>query len=432
MPPIVFHTHRARRALSGSTAVWAGLFLIILISSTRAVGAAGDSAGADNPSPHLTDTWFGFRQDLAKRGVDLDLTLTADFTKNLSGGLDTAGSTWRRLVDASASLDTETLLHLKGGTIYAEFQSAVGPNASDELVGDAQGIDGLDGVPGTKHQNRMEISQFWYQQTLMDGAVRIKIGKVDANTEFDSSPIAQEFLHQSTGASATLFTLPTYPDPAMGINLFVKPRQDLQVGFGVYDGSSADGVRTGELGPPATFFRGANDLFLIAEIDKSWSIGRDRLAGRAAIGGWFSTNHFARLDTTQASGTGGPYALVEQALWRAAPMNEDDARGISVFLMYGYADPTILAYDHNIGGGISWAGPISSRPDDILGLGVQAIHFSEDYHPRDEYEAAYEVFYRLQLKPWFFVKPDLQYIANPSGNGTADAFAVTVRLQLEF
>ncbi len=131
-------------------------------------------------------------------------------------------------------------------------------------------------------------------------------------------------------------------------------------------------------------------------------------------------------------GTGGPYALLDQSLWRANPHDPNDARGISLFLMYGYADPALIQYDYNIGGGISWTGPLPHRPDDIVGVGVQAIHFSDDFHSGHEFETAYELFYRLQLEPWFFVKPDLQYISHPSGDDTPDALALTFRFQINF
>jgi porin len=237
--------------------------------------------------------------------------------------------------------------------------------------------------------------------------------------------VAQEFLHQSAGSSATLFTLPTYPDPATGANVFVKPVEALQVGLGLYDGSYAYGVRTGSTGP-RTFFRSAENLFLISEVDLSWQ------SGRLGVGGWYSTNTFAKLDGGRATGTGGPYALAEQTLWRANPKDEKDERGVRCFLMYGYADPAISIFDHSFGGGISWTGPLPGRDADVLGAGVQAVHFSDAYHPRDGFEASYELFYRVQVSSWLAVKPDVQYIAHPAGRGTPDALALTVRFEMHF
>jgi porin len=404
----------------------------MLIAVAGVAVRADDGGDSDAPSfTLLTGNWLGARRTLAKDGITFDIDYIVDGTRNFRGGLDTAGSTWRRMFEATVKLDTKPLLGIEGGTVFADFQNAIGSNPSDKLVGDVQGIDALDGVPGAPHQNRTQLAQLWYQQTAFDGLLRIKAGKVDANNEFDHSKPAEEFLHQSTGSSATLFTLPTYPDPATSVNIFVKPTKDLQLGFGLYDGSYANGVRTGSLGPRA-FFRSAEDLFLITEIDQSWTIGSTQLPGRLGVGGWYSTNTFARLDGSRATGTGGPYALLDQTLWRANPKDEHDARGITGFLMYGYADPAILSLDHSFGGGIAWTGPLPGRPDDVVGTGVQAVHFSSAFRPRHEYEASYEAFYRIQIKEWFAIKPDLQYIANPGGRGTSDALALTLRFEIHF
>jgi porin len=386
-------------------------------------------SSAPREFPFLTGDWGGARRRLAEKGMTFDIDTIADVTKNFKGGVGTAGSTWRRLTEATFTLDTKPIFGLEGGTFFLDFQNADGANPSDTLIGDVQGIDGLDGVPGAPHQNRTQLAQLWYQQIAFDGVLRVKAGKVDANNEFDHSETASEFLHQSTGSSATLFTLPTYPDPATSLNVFVKPWKELQIGVGIYDGSYANGVRTGSTGP-RTFFRSAEDLFLISEVDWSWTAGRDALPGRLGVGGWYSTNRFARLDGGRATGTGAPYALLDQAVWRANPKDEKDGRGVSAFLMYGYADPAILFYDHNVGGGVSWTGPIAGRPDDVVGAGVQAVHFSRGYRARSELEASYELFYRVQVTPWFAVKPDLQYIANPGGKGAGDAIALTVRLEV--
>lgn len=422
--------------LKRSTARGLALFLLALSLSggVRADDPKEPDASLHEGAPpasfdNLTGDWWGVRRKLAEKGITFDIDYMSDFTKNLRGGVDTEGSTWRRMFEATMTLDTKPLLGIEGGIVFVDFQNATGPNASDDLTGDVQGLDGLDGVPGQPHQNRTQIAQLWYQQIAFDGVLRIKAGKVDANNEFDHCNAAQEFLNQSTGSSATLFTLPTYPDPATSLNIFVKPTKDLQIGFGLYDGSYANGVRTGSTGP-RTFFRSAEDLFLIGEVDQSWKVRG--LAGRLAVGGWYSTNRFARLDGSTATGTGGPYALLEQTIWREDTKNVEDAREIDLLLMYGYADPSILTYDHNIGGGISWTGPLPSRVHDILGAGVQAIHFSNGYEARREFEVSYEIFYRVQLKPWLAIKPDVQYITGPSGKGNGDALAVTVRVEVHF
>jgi porin len=292
-----------------------------------------------------------------------------------------------------------------------------------------QGIDTIDAFPGQSHEFRDQLSQIWYQQIAFSGLLRVKLGKLDASTEFDSSPTAQQFLNRSGGSSPTLFTLPTFPDPATSANLFINPTSDIQIGLGIYDGSFAGGTRTGSLGP-ARFLDRDDNLLLISELDKSWTLALPGLPGRVGVGGWFSTNRLPRLNGSTADGTGAPYALVDQALWRTNPGNPSDKTGLDVFGMYGYADPAILSYDEHLGAGITWTGPSAARPNDLIGLAFQAVHFSPAFHPTTPYEVNYEIFYQAQITPWFVIKPDLQYITGPGGQGAPDALALTLRLQL--
>lgn len=383
------------------------------------------------PVPALTGDALGFRKTLLDHGIAFSFDFQVDGSKSLHGGLNTRASTWRSLSEATLDVDTERLFGLKGGRIFVDFQNADGPNSSDKLVGDVQGIDGLDGVPRTPHQDRTQLAQLWYEQKAFDGVLRVKAGKVDANSEFDRSPTALEFLNQSTGSSATLFTMPTYPDPATGINIFLTPVADLQLGFGLYDGSLASGVRTGALGP-RNFFRNPQRLFLIAEIDKTWALGPNRLAGRLGVGGWYSTNKFQRLAGGETTGTGGPYVVLDQILWRASPRDDEDPRGIALYFMGGYADPAVINTDYHLGSGISWKGPIPGRTADIWGVGLNSVHLSDAVHPLHSFETSYETFYRLQITRWFSLKPDLQYVVHPGGGGVRDAVVATIRFELAF
>ena len=47
------------------------------------------------------------------------------------------------------------------------------------------------------------------------------------------------------------------------------------------------------------------------------------------------------------------------------------------------------------------------------------------------HETAIELFYKAQLSPWMMLQPDLQFIANPGGDGR-DAFVFGLRMELLF
>jgi porin len=392
-----------------------------------------NAANVDTGKPpvkwqRLTDDWFGVRPALDDRGVSFQASLTSDYSVNLRGGRDTAGGAFRDLLNANVTVDTDRLLHWKGGTFFANFQNQNGQNGNANLVGSAQGISNIDA------DGRTELSEAWYEQQLLDGKVRLKVGKVDANTEFAHVTNGAEFLNPSMGFSPTIVGFPTYPDPAMSVNAFVNPTEHLYAGVGLYDGSSAVGEFTGPRGP-ATFLRGGDRLFLIGEVGTKWSLdgGRD---GRLGVGVWHHTADFARLTGAGhlISGSTGPYVTADQTLWRKNPADKDDARGFGAFFQYGYADPRVSLFEHHVGGGLTWTGPFDHRDDDVFGLGVTYVALSgrETGGPGGN-ETTVETFYKVRVLPWLSLKPDLQYVFHPGGDHQErDAFVATVRAVIDF
>ncbi len=205
-----------------------------------------------------TDDWFGSRTWLEDLGIFVDAFLTMDTSGVLRGGVNEGDTAFRYLLDLTLALDTEKLVGLEGGTAFADFQIQHGKNGSND-VGDAQGISNVD-ADGFE-----QLARLWYQQGFWDGAVRVKIGKVDSNTEFAYVENGARFLNSSFGHSPNIVSMPTYPDPATSANVFVSPGAGLSAGFGVYDGAAQTGVRTGRTGP-RTFFGEPSDLFLIGEV----------------------------------------------------------------------------------------------------------------------------------------------------------------------
>ena len=169
------------------------------------------------------------------------------------------------------------MLGWQGGTFFIDFYSFNGENGSDD-VGDVQGLSNID-----LDASRDEIAELWYEQVLLDGKVRVKIGKVEANSEFDFADNAGDFMCSSPGCSPTIFVFLTYPDPATSVNVFIYPNDSLYVGAGLYDGAGQEGISTGLRGPE-TFFGSPSDLFIIGEAGMTWECAEGR-PGRLAIGG---------------------------------------------------------------------------------------------------------------------------------------------------
>lgn len=371
----------------------------------------------------LTDDWWGARPWLDDHGISINANITMDGSSVFSGGVDGSGSAFRELFNLNATIDTERLFDWKGGTFFVNFQNQAGSNGGED-VGDLQGVSNID-----TGGDRTQVSELWYEQAVLDGRVRVKVGKIDANVDFDHVADADSFINGAFGAAPTILGFPTYPDPAMGVTAFVKPTEKTYVGVGAFDGSGLNGHPTGNIGP-AGFFDG-DSYFFIAEGGVDWTIGNG-LDGRFGAGVWHHTGDFEQFDGGISSGATGPYVIFDQKVWREDPDNQDDEQGLGVFVKYGYADPDVSPIENQVAAGLAWTGLIPTRDDDTLGFGISWAGLSGQAGFAHDSETVYELFYRARLNTWFSVQPDLQYIANPADGGTADAIVGTLRIMIDF
>jgi len=264
----------------------------------------------------------------------------------------------------------------------------------------------------------------------------VKVGKVDANSEFAYVENGGEFLNFSMSVSPTIFfAMPTIPNSSTSINLFVNPIEELYVSLGIYDGAKQEGKNTGTHGT-GTFFNDPADLFLIGEVGGTWSGKDEKYPGRIGAGVWHHNGTFDRFDElTTESGTSGFYLVLDQTLWSQEGRKQGEGQTVDAFLQYGFADEAVSDVKHHFGSGLVWNGPFGRRENDAFGLGATWVDFSNEPLAgyTEPFEIAYEMFYKFQICENFSLKPDIQYIVNPGGDKTInDATVTTVRLELSF
>jgi porin len=375
-----------------------------------------------------TGNWGGAREWLAARGLSFAGSYTLDWSSVWSGGINRRAST-RTLLDFNLDVDLGALAGLDGGEVFIDFYSTDGRGGSFDS-GDTHWISN-----NQTEKNLDQLAELWYQQWLFDRALRVKFGKVDANSEFAFVDCAGTFLNSAAGVSTPIFTLPTYPDPAMSANIFVYPTSWCYVGFGIYDGATADGIATGRHGP-ATFFsdKRSASWFSIAEAGVTWDDPDWIGAGRLAIGGWHHSADFERFDGGAERGIEGAYLLAEQQLSRAGADNEAAQRGLFAFARYAWVDENVTAAAQHIGGGLMLKGTFAGREDDEAGIFVSHLFLSNAQDAGfDGDETAFELYYRFNLTPFIHLTPDLQWVINPSGDPSIDDAVVgALRLEIDF
>jgi porin len=370
-----------------------------------------------------TGEWGGLRDRMERRGVSIDIDWLMEGFKDFRGGI-TTGSAGASTFDVSLTLDMQKSFGLSGGRLHLGVEDHAGRNPSAVLVGDVQLFDKQNSAPYS------QVFELWYEQRLFNNKLRVKAGKVDANTEFSVIDSGLSFLNSSAQVTPTLFVLPTTPAPMPGVNLFYTPKGPFYGSFAVYDANSSDHFLD-FCGRPESMQPTRRGKLLIGEAGLSWKrnalLGAD---GNLRLGLWKHTGSFTRFDGGVQGGAKGVYVILDQTLWKPSGA-EDGQRGLRTFLEYGQTDRAVAPVYRHFGGGLAWTGLLPGRQQDVVGFSPQYARLSPGPGLAYNYELALEAFYRLQVTPWGSVQPDLQYVAHPGGQYPS-ALVGTLHLELSF
>lgn len=367
----------------------------------------------------------GLRTGLEDVGLTIAGSYTLDWSSVWAGGLSRRAST-RTLFNVNLNADLEHLLGLEGGSAFADFLSSDMRGGSRD-AGDAMGID--DAETG---ENVDQVSELWYQQAMLGGLLRVKIGKIDANTEFNATSTNALHMHATAATNLTMFNLPTWPDPAMGVLAVFTPVEWAYASAGIFDGGLAEGRGTGRHGPRDLWHGSA--AYCIAEGGLRWGDLCDLGPGRAGLGAWYSGGSHARFDGDTQNGTAGGYLVAEQRLLPGRERPDEAEAGLFAYFRAGFADDHVVIAGFHLAAGLSLHGTFDGRAHDTAGLTFAFADLSDDPAagtPDDEFTV--EVFYRIAITPWLTVMPDVQFIVNPGGTGTLDDAVVgALRVEISF
>ena len=354
------------------------------------------------------------RPEWEARGLTLNGTYIEDAAYVASGGTGRRGMD-RGLFGLNVIFDPQETIGIEGGTFFCRYLRH-GPDETGG-TGEMQGYSNID----TGHKN--PAAEIWYEQKFMHGLFRVKAGQVDANEEFDLIAAAGDFINSSAGFSPTLVEFPTYPDAAPGINVFACPAGWFYAGAGLYAEN-----------PYHVFAQDFSRLYLLGEAGVTRAAGRSVGPGKVALGVWRVAGGLDRFDGGRENGVTGFYALAEQQVWKAPPKYSGNVQSVSLFAQYGWADANVSPIEHHIGMGVSATGLLPGRSRDTSGLYWSWARTSRATGSTfDHNEQVLELFYGFQVTPFFTLKPDFQWIANPGGHGVpGEACVATLRAIIIF
>lgn len=366
---------------------------------------------------YMTGDWRGFRAQLEEKGIKVGSTYMGGPAKKFRGG----GMENRRelkgygLYNLNLTLDTEKMGLWKGGTFYTLYQNKRGMGLTREYMGDRQTMDGYD------FRTMNQLSEYWYQHVWKDGKYRLKAGKQDANAEFCGLYHGFDFLNLSFSVMPTTGLFPTYPEPAMGVTAAVSPTDKLTLKNGTFD-TKGRGSTSGF----NTAFNRRSTTYNITEAEFKTTI--KKLPGRYISGYWITSKNVEDYTTNVDSsgdfvsktyGTNmGLYSAFEQMVYKEKKDDQEDTQGLTLIGQLGFSPQDRNDVSRYFGSALHYKGLIPKRDNDVLGLGTAIAGFSnrlQTIDGRSGEEAAIECFYKIQLTPWLYIQPDIQYIINPNG-----------------
>ncbi|MBL4894192.1 MAG: carbohydrate porin, partial [Emcibacter sp.] len=268
------------------------------------------------------------------------------------------------------------------------------------------------------------LYEAWYQHEFSN--MRVKLGLIDLNSEFDAIEPAGLFLNSSHGIgpdfSQTGENGPSiFPSTSPALVVEYTGLENWRITAGIFDAVPNDPEN-----PKRHKLSLTEGALLVGEINY---IMPSEI--RLAVGFYNYTSQFSPLLNPAETkvGNNGLYGILE------APLTKN----ITGWLRLGTANSHLNSLKNYIGGGLVFSGPLTARPDDQLGLAFgwaragdsfKQIIFDSGQQPANG-EFNFELTYHYKISDNISIQPDIQYVINPgSSHALKDALVIGIRFQI--
>ena len=386
------------------------IFLAIShLSSSQTIQSSSPDPSANGTSAPLISRPKAVLQGFNEHGISFQGMAVYDWSMTLRSAQDTEAGFGRYSFDLSMPVDGQKAFGLEGSAGLVRLKHHM-RQFGETYDGAAQVFSNIDS------SSRTMLYEIWFEQRLMSNKVRLKGGKIDANTEFAAVQTAGDFLNSSMGYSPTIMAFPTYPEPKLGITAFLQPTTNNRLSLGAFQ---TVGMGT----------------MIIIEPAHNWNIGQGERPGRMSLGYWRLNGQITQFDGRCASSTEGFYSVVEQSGWRHPWMGQQGQRKLATFFQIGYAQGQVSPFTRHLGGGAVLQAPFGSRTQDSIGIAATSVRFSS--RPGAGFELGGELvlegYYKATIGKHLALVQDFQFLHHPGGmRANRDCPILTPRLVISF
>jgi porin len=468
---------RSRHLMRGAGALTLGLSVLVfanVASAQEDIPPTWGGSLADRP--RLTGSWGGFRDEMGKKGISLDVDLNQVYQGVTTGGREQEGQ-YNGLATYTLNIDTQKAGLWPGGFFQVQGMTGFGNNVNDAsgALTNPPNFVALLPVPG---QETTGLTSLMYTQFLSE-KFGVYLGQLNGLSA-DNNAFAHDYNNQFLNANLNInMILAMFPFFSYGGGIIALPTPGSQITASVIGatGSATQSVSN-------SFEDGA----IAATLEGRVTVKPFGKVGHQLIGfAWSDQEHtsleqdptnianlllkerFPRLNDpgpllqrilarffpellnpaqppSTVSSTWALYYNFDQFVWN--PEGHPD-RGIGVFGRLGVSDGTANPIKYSFNLGIGGKGLIAGRPLDQCGIGWAGTTLSSNFVPllRDRLqlglhnENVIEAYYNAYLTRWMGAAVDFQYIDPAlkkvlnSSNQLVDlepSFVAGVRLYIRF
>jgi len=386
--------------------------------------------------PALTGDWGGWRNTLAKRGINLDVDLVQGVQGlNVGGSFrnhDSIRYPYGGHAQYDLNVDTGKLGLWPGGFLSVLGESQFGKYLNGKQTGALLPPDAAALYP-LPFDETTTLTSVVFTQFLAKW-FGLFLGKIDTFTLGDPNAFAHEwktqFMNTGFGPNPVIFNIAPYS--TLGAGFLLLPTESVEFAFAALSpGGTANSAGFDELFEKGVILFGQLRVGI-----KPFGLPGHQLIG----GGWNSQSYtslaqdlrtqipfrdivrgeislsdaLSEVQIRKTSGSWAAYYNFDQFLYTT---KANGSQGIGIFGRVGLGDrnTNILEQFYSFGIGVYYTNFSNHLPE---------IFLSGD-------EIGLEVFYNIAATHWLFVTPDIQ-VMEPAGQRATTAFLTGLRLQMKF
>jgi porin len=427
MFPAVAQTQNQAQAQTGTTFPP----LLIPLEPPEALPPSGTEGGY---LFNLRPLGAEFGQNLADHGIYLVARDLSDEIATVSGG-GKQGLSFQGFTQMGFSLDMERIAGIPGAAVHF-------------LLDDLQGQPFYAWSGSAYFNNRLfagdgpafRLSELSYEQSLFDGRVNLRLGRVPPYTQFDGSELYCTFLTTlcRTPAAYTFDRgYPPYLASSWAAIAQIRIAGPFYTNIGVYENEPiAATTNHGGFPGPDWGLNYANGATFPVQFGYRTTVQNDQYPRSYSVGGFYVTGTYADplLNTAGqnrilAGGTSKvDYGLSQVWIQAQQMIYRPDAsdRGLTLFGGGNWTTSGEPDAERMIFGGIYYKGVFAPRPNDTLGVQVSLLNVNPRITERlnsilskttggqvSGAEIDYEVYYGIAVAPGLSLKPFFGFMSHP-------------------